>query len=289
MWRKESEPTKTSVLKNGGFEAGLNEWISCSDTGTTKTVSDPSEGDLALQVSNSDCLYQEFPILPETTYVLKCEAKSDSSNYSSLALTMMSSSYENLAREEVEITSAGYQAFTSTVTAPAAGSIGAVTFYSDGTALFDNCQVVATTHTAPPGPPVENSLLVNGGFESALTNWYSCSTDGATEIVSDATQGSSALKIAGGDCLYQEFSVKPNARYSLRCDAKGTQALYTSVSLTMMDEGYANLALDEVEISSAEYQTYTSTVDAPEAGVFGAVTFYSEDTGVFDNCTVVEE
>jgi hypothetical protein len=46
---------------------------------------------------------------------------------------------------------------------------------------------------------------------------------------------------------------------------------------------------DEMEVTSTYYQTYSSTLMAPVAGAIGSVTFYSEDTGVFDACTVVED
>jgi hypothetical protein len=62
------------------------------------------------------------------------------------------------------------------------------------------------------------------------------------------------------------------------------------VALTIMDASYTSLIADEMEVTSSSYQSYSTTVTAPGAGAIGAVTFYSEDTGVFDACcTVVED
>jgi hypothetical protein len=107
--------------------------------------------------------------------------------------------------------------------------------------------------------------------------------------VSDSTEGSNALQITGSDCLYQDFAVTPNESYTLQCEAKGALTQYTSVTLTIMDQSYSSLIADEMEVTSSTYQAYSTTVAAPGTGAIGAVTFYSEDTGVFDACTVVLE
>ena len=73
---------------------------------------------------------------------MSCEAKGQSSGYDSLTLTIMDQNYASLTSQEVEVTSAGYQSFTTTVASPTNGAIGAVTFYSDGVGTFDACSVV---------------------------------------------------------------------------------------------------------------------------------------------------
>jgi len=76
--------------------------------------------------------------------------------------------------------------------------------------------------------------------------------------------------MTGGDCLFQEFAVVPGESYTLQCEAKG--------ELTQ-----------EAEMTSTGYQRYAETVAVPATGAIGTVTFYSEDTGVFDACSVVQE
>lgn len=134
-----------------------------------------------------------------------------------------------------------------------------------------------------------NSLLSNGGFESGLANWLSCSSVDGTQIVSDPAEGSNAAQITDSDCLYQLFDVTPNETYTMQCQAKGEQTQYTDFSLTIYDENDNSLSLNEVEVTSSSYQTFSGTSTAAAGASYGAVTFYSEDTGVFDACTVVQE
>ena len=61
------------------------------------------------------------------------------------------------------------------------------------------------------------------------------------------------------------------------------------MTLTIMDQNYSDLVSQEAEITSTGYQSYTETTAVPTTGAIGAVTFYSEDTGVFDACSVVQE
>jgi len=61
------------------------------------------------------------------------------------------------------------------------------------------------------------------------------------------------------------------------------------MSLTILDQGYNELASEQLEITSVDYESYTATVTAPEAAVFGVVTFYSEGTAVFDACNAVQQ
>ena len=81
----------------------------------------------------------------------------------------------------------------------------------------------------------------------------------------------------------------PDNRYVLRCDAKGALTQFTSIRLTMLAADFTELKADEKEVTSKVYEDYTSAVRAPGTAAKGAVTLYSEDTGFFDACSVVEE
>ena len=132
------------------------------------------------------------------------------------------------------------------------------------------------------------SLLENGGFESGLDSWLSCSDEGSTRIVTDSAEGAKAAELLGGGCLYQEFVITPGGTYVMSCQATGGQSQYADVSLSLMDDGYTLLESQEVSISSAGYQPYSQSLTAPETGAIGALTLYSEDTSTFDDCSVVE-
>ena len=280
-----SEPVDAnSVLQNGGFEANLNNWNSCADIGSTQIVSDSAQGSSAVRITGGDCLYQEFTAIAGTTYTLSCQATSDLAQFSSVSLTMMNSAYESLLLEQTTVSSSSYQTFNTVITAPANTQIGAVTLYSEDNTVFDNCSVVFSTN-----PPVQPSLIQNGGFESSLSDWNSCSNTGITQIVSDSVQGSNAIQISGGDCVYQEFDVTAGANYSLSCDAKSAQTQYTSMALTMSNSGYEQLASQQKAVTSSNYQSYSVQATAPGGSTIGSVTLYSEDTGLIDNCRVVQQ
>jgi hypothetical protein len=133
------------------------------------------------------------------------------------------------------------------------------------------------------------SLLSNGGFESGISPWIRCSTRGTTARIADAIEGSKALRLTGSDCRYQEFALSPNQRYRFSCQAKGALTQYTSVGFQIADQGYAALVNQEREVSSSTYQAYTASLLAPAGAALGVVTLYSEDTGKFDDCSVVVE
>lgn len=287
MWRDDdanSAPSGENLLSNAGFESGTNSWFSCSDNGTTTTSSDSTEGTAALEISGADCLYQEFPISPDTTYTVQCDAKA--TGYASIAITAMDANYSSLGAEQLTINGNSYQSVSTSIDAPAGSAIGAVTFYSEGTAHIDRCSVIASGGNVPPEPPVADSLLSNGGFESGTSDWFSCSNSGTTTTSSNASEGSAALEISGSDCLYQEFPITPDTTYTLQCDAMATG--YASISLTVMDASYSSLGSEQLTIDSGTYQTLSTSITAPINAAIGAVTVYSEGTANIDACTVIE-
>ena len=133
------------------------------------------------------------------------------------------------------------------------------------------------------------SLLDNGGFESGLTSWISCSDAGSTQIVADAQEGTQAAQLTGGDCLYQEFTVAPGRDYTMACQAKGGHGQYADITISLMDSSYVLLVAQEVPVNSEGFDGYSASLSAPAIAAIGAVTLYSEEPGIFDNCQVVVE
>jgi hypothetical protein len=126
-------------------------------------------------------------------------------------------------------------------------------------------------------------LLSNGGFESDLAGWNSCG--GSGQIVTDSSVGSKALLVNGGSCIYQEFPITAGTEYKLQCQAKTDG--YTSITLTAMNQSYAELTSDSVEVNSSGYQSYPIFLTVPSNSAIGAVTFYSDGNGKYDDCSVV--
>jgi len=87
--------------------------------------------------------------------------------------------------------------------------------------------------------------------------------------------------------MYQEFSIQPGMIYSMDCRAKSESAqLYTSVSLTLMNQNYTAVENAELTVNTTAYDNFVAQLTAPATGRYGSVVVYSEDVGVFDNCVV---
>ncbi len=131
----------SNKLNNGGFEQSKTSWLDCAAPNLTTISEDAFDGSLALQVENSGCLYQEFPVNPGASYQLLCYAKSAGSLYSSIRLQMADTAYNALDSDEIPVTGNTYRQFSSSIIAPVNSAIGSVTLYSDDTSTFDSCSV----------------------------------------------------------------------------------------------------------------------------------------------------
>ena len=139
----EIDPNAINLLANGDFEQGKSNWIDCAAANLTSVTTDAREGAGALEVGGSGCLYQEFEVSAGSSYALRCSAKSDGVQYSSISLQLTDSFYKVLDVEVLPVGNSRYQSYGKTVLAPFGSSIGAVTLYSEDTAQFDNCRVDA--------------------------------------------------------------------------------------------------------------------------------------------------
>ncbi len=133
---------------------------------------------------------------------------------------------------------------------------------------------------APSSPENPDNLVSNGGFNTDLSDWVSC---GGQATVSGGT-----ASLSSGGCLFQEFSVTPNATYTLRCDA-AAPAGFASVQLSVSDASFAALESELVAVTSTSGAPITTSVVAPAGSVQGAVTLYAADQANFDNCIVLED
>ncbi len=138
--------------------------------------------------------------------------------------------------------------------------------------------VAPSIEPTTPGNP--DNLLSNSSFSSDLSEWTSCG--------GQATYAAGTAILSDGGCLFQEFTVTPQATYSLNCDA-ATSAGYASVQLMISDSSYASLESDLAVVSSTTMAPVMAAVTTPVAGAQGAITLYAADQASFDNCVVVEE
>ncbi|MFK7862194.1 MAG: hypothetical protein AB8B64_25535 [Granulosicoccus sp.] len=287
-------PSGDNLLANGDFEAGKGGWFECGAAGRTRFV--PSvDGSQALQITDGGCLYQEVTVTIGTDYTLACDADRTGNNWTVMELSYLDEDFAALQSRVVQITDEGSNTrYIVGDTAPVGTVRGLALLYSEDVTRFDNCEFVASTL---PGEPVDpdpddndRNLLRNGGFENALGSWSSCAASSLATTSTDAADGSGALALQDGGCLYQEFDVSPNTSYAMQCQArKVTGVQYTSVSLSLMDETYTALDRTELPVESSTFMDFSATLTAPTASVRGAVTLYSESPGVFDNCVVVSQ
>lgn len=286
--------TPDNILQNGGFEQAATRWSYCADSSLAEATSAASDGSSAMQVNTGGCLYQEFPVDPGTEYSFECDAMIGAADYASVFLQISDSSYTELALAEMQVLGSQYVAYTGSVVAPIGARQGSLGLYSEGNARFDRCSVTASANpdtpepptTEPPPEPSNPNLLLNGGFEQQKASWEDCSAESLTRGSADSAQGAGALEITGAGCLYQEFAVSPGVEYKLHCSAKSAGTRYTSLSLQITDQSRTELDAIEIPVGNTSYKSYETTVIAPANSVHSAVTLYSEDTGLFDNCYV---
>lgn len=140
--------------------------------------------------------------------------------------------------------------------------------------------------TPEPPPVLADSVLVNGGFENGKANWLDCSDASLSMIGGTASNGANALSQVSGACLYQEFPVQPSETYTVSCDAYTQNSSYSSISINMLDGGYAELANESTVVTAANYTAYGKSLSAPQNAAFAAVTLYSEGPTYYDSCVV---
>ena len=292
-----------NLIVNGGFESGLANWTLCADAASVSIGTGSSTGTRALDTGNGACLYQEFGIRPGERYEVRCDARSNEDAYASLSLIMQDAAYTALDSTVSVVTGSDYRNYGGRVSAPDGASIGALTLYAEGPGAFDSCIVSLVGDPGPgPGAPTdpdtppdanvfvpvaaERDILENGSFEAGEQAWSECADDSLSRPTDDAARGDGALEIADAGCLYQEFATQPGERYRMQCRAKSEGSRYTSISFQVTDEKYTDLAADSLPVGEDRFQTYSADLTAPAGSALGAVTLYSEDIGVFDDCSV---
>ncbi len=145
----------------------------------------------------------------------------------------------------------------------------------------------------PPAPePQGDNLLVNGGFEDAqsLAGWANCGDASKTETISASAEGSSALRIFGGGCLYQEVAVTPGTTYSLSCDAQRSGIAWTILEFSFLDANYGVLGSKDMKQvnTSGDFRSYQFSGAAPADAAYALTLAYSEDDTLVDACVLVE-
>ncbi|MEM7259691.1 MAG: hypothetical protein AAF404_20135 [Pseudomonadota bacterium] len=153
----------------------------------------------------------------------------------------------------------------------------------------DSAVITGTGSSAPAiGAAMEQPLLADGDFELGAAAWQSCSSNGTSELVSDASQGSLALQLNNGACRYQTQPAETGKSYTLTCDTRRNTEGWSSVTMAFLDQNLRPIDSQEVSIESAAYESITITMTAPDFTSNSEVLFYSDSTMVVDNCQLNE-
>ncbi len=271
-----------ALIADGTFELGAASWQSCSDNGSSETDNDASEGNLALQVSNGACRYQNADAVTSQSYQLSCDAKRSADGWSSVTMAFLDQNLEPLDSQEIAVTSNTYAPVQITMTAPEFTTKTEVLFYSDGVMSVDNCTLTEITIPAP------SIALQNGSFDEGLNGWNQCS-----QVTATADSGN--VTVASGACINQRLDVSAAVSASAandpvtvnyQCDQiSKADDNYAAAIVAFLDERNNPLATSEQPIYSATTSTAVR-LSAPAGTRTLEVMIYSDGATSVGQCAL---
>jgi len=204
-----------------------------------------------------------------------------------MGLGFSNSNFQLLAdAPEQQITNSSYTNYSTNLTAPPNTANAAIWVYTDGQVLIDDCSI--SVEKADP-PPSGDSLVLNGNFESNLTNWFPCSGSGFGINFSAGINDSKSLQLTDGGCIYQQVSADAGQNFTLTCQAKRNSPTWTTMTLSFSDSNYTTLSSEQTVIDSTNFQNFSASQTAPSSTSNAVVTFYSESVAQFDDCVLVAD
>ena len=135
------------------------------------------------------------------------------------------------------------------------------------------------------------NLFANGGFENGLDGWTACSA-GAIKTSGDTYEGSGALEIIPDNCFYRSAEVSAGDDLILSCYAKVLSGSgWTGMGLGFADTTWTTIDVDvpATVITGTDYARYDVKFTAPTNSRYASMWFYSENSGVVDNCSLMLE
>jgi len=129
-------------------------------------------------------------------------------------------------------------------------------------------------NSAPP-PPIENSLLINSGFDT-FEGWNNCADSNSYYIAN------SALNVTTGACVYQTVTATPGASYTLTCSGNTSAPSWNTFILSALDTNWQTIQQDYRPLST-NISSQSITITAPSGTANMAVGFYSEDFATYTN------
>lgn len=280
-----------NLFTNGGFETGLDSWGFCGPINQVNHVSSNQfAGRNAVNVFDEGCIFQEVPASVNDDLTLSCQISQSTNGFASLSLNYLDENFNTLDVHTAQIDqNSDYQDYRLQAIAPNGTAHVSALLYSEANTLIDACELVATADAQPPLASASPELLSNGDFENNLNNWTACAASNLATLSQDTDSGNGALAITNEGCMFQEFDTTPGENYTMQCRAKSENTNdFTSLTFSMLNSNFEPIAQEELSVDTLNFASYTANLTAPANTQVGSVVMYSEDVGVFDNCSVVE-
>lgn len=152
-------------------------------------------------------------------------------------------------------------------------------------------EFVLKTARAVDSPTESDNLLANAGFEEGTGNWSVCAGDGlVAKSTDDVYDGTTALTVNSGNCIYQSVEITAGMDLLLSCFAKtlDKHPEWTGMGLGFSDENWKALTKSAPSVISApDWARYDVRATAPENARYVSMWFFSETPAAIDACSLV--
>lgn len=233
------------------------------------------------------CSYVQFNSTAGQTDTLSCSTRPQEN----ITITLSYGNTENSTAENVVNTGSrtadGYDIPLNVADDATWASIN----ISSDTNFIPNCTLLSEggLQFGAANQDITDNLLYNGGFESAITDWRFCEDDTTGLFSTDAQEGSRAVEIMNGNCVFQEVEITAGESYTMSCQAynNANSSGQATLRFALATNSYQTL-LDNVQnVTGNNYQPYTATLSAPDHATYAVLTFQTDGQATLDNCSIV--
>ena len=253
-----------------------------SQTGAQQLIN--SLGDCSETALN--CNFLRFAVGADQVNTLRCEVQPQPEPIAHILLTYGNDSFSRVIDVAHAINPIGN---TYSIPLPIAddATYASVVLTSGHGAATSHCVVLqsGSLNIGAAEDQAEKNLIQNGGFESPLSDWETCS--GTAAFTSDAFADAQAVSIDDGNCVYQEIAIDAGNEYLFSCQARHSGT--GNLKFTFAGESFHRLAETVYPVNSAGYAEFTVQETAPPNSAYAVVTFESlAGAGQLDACSVVQ-
>ncbi len=137
-----------------------------------------------------------------------------------------------------------------------------------------------------PGRLAAAKVLIDGGFETGLASWHTCSNYAPT-VSTESASGQQAVSLPSQSCIYQTVKTKSESAYQLSCQTRKTGDGWAALTLAYLDEKYRTLHSEEIPVWSDSYSQSNVSLNAVEGATFVEVLAYTNGAELhLDDCVL---